>query len=209
MSQPAKTKRYYVIALDPIHVGTGGYRLGRVDNSIVREPGTNLPKRHCGQPTCPVCVSFGFARERSGFHGLAQFADVSILFFPAHSLAGPVWVTCPGVLRDAGFAVDSQPANDQIQLGTGLSAPTNRLNLGWLMLPIEEGNSFALEANDLPPEIQNSILPRSVLVPDKLFAQIVNDNLEVRTSVSINPKGHCLHTKPFPAAPSYRSLLRI
>jgi len=34
----------YALALDPIHVGTGGMRLGRVDLSIVREPGTNLPK---------------------------------------------------------------------------------------------------------------------------------------------------------------------
>jgi CRISPR-associated protein Cmr4 len=36
--------RYYALALDPIHVGTGRMRLGRVDLSIVREPGTNLPK---------------------------------------------------------------------------------------------------------------------------------------------------------------------
>jgi len=36
--------RYYALALDPIHVGTGGMRLGRVDLSIVREPGTNIPK---------------------------------------------------------------------------------------------------------------------------------------------------------------------
>ena len=34
----------YALALDPIHVGTGGMRLGRVDLSIVREPGTNIPK---------------------------------------------------------------------------------------------------------------------------------------------------------------------
>ena len=32
------------LALDPIHIGTGEFRLGRVDNTIVREPGSNLPK---------------------------------------------------------------------------------------------------------------------------------------------------------------------
>ncbi|MCL6501012.1 MAG: type III-B CRISPR module RAMP protein Cmr4, partial [Candidatus Pacearchaeota archaeon] len=37
-------KKYYAIALDPIHIGTGGSRLGRVDLPIIREPGTNLPK---------------------------------------------------------------------------------------------------------------------------------------------------------------------
>lgn len=32
------------LAVDPIHVGTGGARLGRVDNTIVRDPATKLPK---------------------------------------------------------------------------------------------------------------------------------------------------------------------
>ncbi len=230
MTQPAQTKTYYAMALDPIHVGTGGYRLGRVDNSIAREPGTNLPKLpgtglsgacraysamvtdrynwqengkiyscagqgqedaqrnkagHCGRHTCPVCVAFGFARDRSGFQGLAQFADVRLLFFPVHSLAGPVWVTCPAVLQDAGLTVNSEPAGNQIRLGTGLAAANNRLNLGWLMLQAEE-TSFQIQSANLP--VPDEILQRSVLVPNKLFAQIVNDNLEVRTSVSINPE---------------------
>lgn len=37
-------QRYFFVALDPIHIGAGGYRLGRVDMTIVREPGTQLPK---------------------------------------------------------------------------------------------------------------------------------------------------------------------
>jgi CRISPR-associated protein Cmr4 len=36
--------RYAGLAVDPIHVGTGGARLGRVDNTIVRDPATKLPK---------------------------------------------------------------------------------------------------------------------------------------------------------------------
>src|SRR5690606_28434096 len=32
------------LAIDPIHVGTGGARLGRVDNTIVRDPATQIPK---------------------------------------------------------------------------------------------------------------------------------------------------------------------
>ena len=32
------------IALDPIHVGTGGAQLGRVDLTIVRDPVTKIPK---------------------------------------------------------------------------------------------------------------------------------------------------------------------
>src|SRR4030042_4159011 len=55
------------MTVDPVHIGSGGYRLGRVDNAIVREPGTNLPKipgtslsgairqyaaHHIGSPKC-------------------------------------------------------------------------------------------------------------------------------------------------------------
>ena len=32
------------LAIDPIHIGTGGARLGRVDNTIVRDPVTRIPK---------------------------------------------------------------------------------------------------------------------------------------------------------------------
>ena len=39
-----KRRRYLLMTLDPVHIGTGGYRLGRVDNSIVRELGTRVPK---------------------------------------------------------------------------------------------------------------------------------------------------------------------
>ncbi len=38
-----KTLPLYLYALDPTHVGAGGYRLGRVDLSIVREAPSGLP----------------------------------------------------------------------------------------------------------------------------------------------------------------------
>ncbi len=41
---PFKTKKYLAIAREPVYVGTGGYRIGRVDNTIIRDPSTNLPK---------------------------------------------------------------------------------------------------------------------------------------------------------------------
>nr|WP_322494587.1 RAMP superfamily CRISPR-associated protein [Chloroflexus sp.] len=39
-----KRQRFLFMTTDPVHIGAGGYRLGRVDNSIVREPGTRIPK---------------------------------------------------------------------------------------------------------------------------------------------------------------------
>jgi len=203
---------YFALALDPIHVGTGGMRLGRVDMSIVREPGTNLPKipgtslsgaartyaamqvgkfpqcagqsGHCGQPDCPICVTFGFAKGSGAcFQGLAQFSDARLLLFPVHSLSGPVWVTCPDVLKD--LIAESEPADDtQVRVASGVEH-SGKLNLGWLMLEVT-GDAFSLDGQLVV--IPGDIKKRAVLVSDKMFSHIVNDNLEVRTSVSIDPQ---------------------
>lgn len=37
-------RRLYLYALDPIHIGSGGYRMGRVDSTILRDAATGLPK---------------------------------------------------------------------------------------------------------------------------------------------------------------------
>jgi len=39
-----KTHPLYLYALDPTHIGAGGYRMGRVDLTILRDAGTHLPK---------------------------------------------------------------------------------------------------------------------------------------------------------------------
>lgn len=39
-----KAHQLYLFALDPTHIGAGGYRLGRVDNTILRDAATGLPK---------------------------------------------------------------------------------------------------------------------------------------------------------------------
>src|SRR6266568_5862220 len=41
---PFTPECFYFMTLDPVHIGAGGYRLGRVDMTIAREPGTQLPK---------------------------------------------------------------------------------------------------------------------------------------------------------------------
>jgi len=66
---------------------------------------------------------------------------------------------------------------------------SNPLNLGWLLLEARKCNRMddiknRLENLGVPDYIRN----RLALVPDRLFAHIVNSNLEVRTSVSINPE---------------------
>jgi len=213
--------RTFGMAVDPIHVGAGGSHLGRVDNSIVRDPVTRIPKipgsslagvhrayaamalederadksqgkpiypncagqgqtkgqEHCGDRACPICSTFGHVN----FAGLAAFSDAQVVLFPVPTREGPVWVTSPGAL---GFIGVSTEAKENVVLRT-----TERsLNLGWLLLPREEWSSAAeirekLQAQDVPKYMLDSL----VLVSDKLFGHVVNSNLEVRTSVAINP----------------------
>lgn len=294
MTDPFLKKTYYAMTLDPVHIGTGGYRLGRVDNTITREPGTNIPKipgssisgatraytamaiqstavindliyttsngllavneavykkmkylrpkyifnnntdhnnpqnklvktvdtktpeiekdnmgkdkyyscagkgaddgeGHCGAPDCEVCVPFGFSKNGNSFQGLAQFFDARILFFPVHSMIGPVWITSPSILNALTsadtFAVDKEKfkainINNREQIG--------KLNFGWLMIEQDTPSDIPINFSAFPDagqscNICNKIINRTFLVSDKVFSRIVNDNLEVRTSVAINP----------------------
>jgi CRISPR-associated protein Cmr4 len=204
-------ERYLLLTLDPLHIGDGGSRLGRVDLSIVREPGTRLPKipgtslhgairkyaavrykklqcagsgqnkdekkQHCKDPQCPICYTFGYLKGQDGGQsGKVSISDGRILLFPVYSLAGPVWITCPGLLSE--FGIQAQVTDNKVKGVVG----KKHLNLGWLMLE-KEDDTF-----DLPNHIPDAIKERAVLVSDKLFSQIVNSNLEVRTSVSIDPE---------------------
>jgi CRISPR-associated protein Cmr4 len=221
-----KRQRYLFMTLDPVHIGTGGYRLGRVDNSIVREPGTKIPKipgtslhgaarsyaaqlyetpEAAGQnhdkidnpDENPVCYTFGYIKKSKNendndkatiYSGVVNIFDAHILLFPVHSMVGPVWVSTVERLEDAGFTtVNTPPASwntDQAVLNWGRN---EALNLGWLMVGI--AGQVTITA---PPNWQNEdrwkAVSRIILVKDALFSQIVNSNLEVRTSVAINPE---------------------
>lgn len=96
-------------------------------------------------------------------------------------MAGPVWVTSPSTLAD--FGISENVSNDKARMASGLKEFKN-LNLGWLM--VEKENDLAIEG--IPADLPSTVKDRIVLVSDKLFSQIVNSNLEVRTSVSIDPK---------------------
>ncbi len=212
------------LALDPIHVGAGGSRLGRVDNTIVRDPVTRIPKvpgsslagvfrayaamakgkypdcagqgqpqgdgtgGHCGKADCPICTVFGFARgSAGGFAGLAAFSDAHVLLFPVASREGPVWVTCPMALRVL-ESLRAFPAvvDDAIYRQQATQQP---LNIGWLMLPVKTKPSDWPNASDEISKlgVPDYVRDRIGVISDKLFSHVVNSNLEVRTSVSIDP----------------------
>jgi len=249
-----KTKKITAMATDPIYIGTGGFTIGRVDNTIVRDPISKIPKipgssiagtwryyvalelqsafkdeykqklsdrknknldelfthqkdwmknfdknryarikcagqddesqktlkdsqnsdtGHCGH--CIVCKSFGFSKKDKSNQGMLFFSDLNILFFPVYTRVGVRWVTSPKLLDK----------EIEIQEKTILTKKGNKnyLNLGWLNLKVKGRHN--LTNNDLKGA--NLKLDDIVIVPDGLISQIINSNLEVRTSVSIDP----------------------
>ncbi|HDQ71098.1 MAG TPA: type III-B CRISPR module RAMP protein Cmr4 [Chloroflexi bacterium] len=206
------THRYLLMTVDPVHIGTGGTRLGRVDLGITREPGTRLPKipgtslsgairqyaayrynkrrcagkdNHCGNDACPICYTFGFVKsegsKQKAHSGVVSIGDARLLLFPVYSMAGPVWVASPSALAD--FGIEGQNVSaDQARWSDITDQPY--LNLGWLMVE-KEGD---LDLGNALPHVPAPTRERVALVSDKLFSQVVNSNLEVRTSVSINPE---------------------
>lgn len=219
-----KRQRYLFMTTAPVHIGTGGYRLGRVDNSIVREPGTKVPKipgtslhgaarsyaaqlyetpEAAGQSQDgidepgknPVCYTFGYLKKgKSGgeekttaYSGVVNVFDAHMLLFPVHSMYGPVWVSTKNRLKEAGFTVDKEPEETGIVLTTWQR--DDALNLGWLMVNV--GGQVAVDTpskNWSEAKQWKAMCDRIVLVHESLFSQVVNSNLEVRTSVAIDPE---------------------
>lgn len=220
-------RRYLFMATDPVHVGTGGYRLGRVDNSIVREPGTRVPKipgsslhgaarsyaaqlyenpaaagqdqKDVANPDQdPVCYTFGYLKRVAGesdqesktiaFSGVVNVFDAQVLLFPVHSMDGPVWVSTPARLEQAGFTIKEIPADWNKDAVLLTWERKDALNLGWLMVNIGGRVTVAVPSKWEKDRRWRAVQNRLVLVHEALFSQVVNSNLEVRTSVAIDPE---------------------
>jgi CRISPR-associated protein Cmr4 len=210
-----------------------------VDNTIVREPGSGLPKipgssvagvaraylaikegrylwkdgdkvrscagkggedglEHCGEPNCAVCTAFGFSRKGTSFQGLAMFTDAQVLLFPVASMLGPQWVTSPRILAAVDALGDDEagqweaalrPSSGDYFFWAAEATAPERLNLGWIYLQKAQGQLPAKPRLKLRDGLRAAqAVSRLVMVHDDVLLPVVEDNLEVRTSVSIDPK---------------------
>jgi CRISPR-associated protein Cmr4 len=239
----SEKRTYLLLTTDPLHVGTGGYRLGRVDNAIVREPGTNLPKlpgtsisgairayaayaaanhdpgkvncagqgqktdsheAHCGEKDgfCPICYSFGYTLPNRARAGVVHFFDARIVCFPVHTMHGPAWVTTADLLADFGLEATG-PGEHEGVTTTNPGWSNKPINLGWLLLSVSNTTEVTPTASEThnslydithtvadvwrDGQIPDDVRKALVLVHPTIFSSLVNDNLEVRTSVSIDP----------------------
>lgn len=212
--------QYFAISLDPIHIGAGGYRLGMVDNTIVREPSTDVPKipgtslagaireyakinimesELCGkektQKEREECAEEKI-REYFGHEnrqGVFRFYDGQIIFFPIPSTYGTIWVTTKSLLLYWMCTENKKEQQRLAQIEIKDKAyfikrnekKTNKVDFGWVCLEAD----FDFCENDylsLPTIEGTNLLNNIAIVSDKLFTHLVNDNLEVRTSVRID-----------------------
>jgi len=225
-----KQQTIFFYALDPTHIGAGGYRLGRVDNTVLRDAGSQLPKipgssisgacrsaaiyslpetereqaivyaretlskqnstrRYRGEQD-PIAKIFGFAEGDGEGHsqiGMVSFRDAHIFAFPVATMNGPRWVTTVSRLNEAGCKNIPEPENETQVLTQKQANTSGRLNLGWLLLDTKaEVIPFPNALLDYDPVMMQRIKKDLIMVDENLFASIVNANLEVRTSVSID-----------------------
>jgi len=138
---------------------------------------------HCGH--CLVCKGFGFSKKDISWQGMIFFSDLNILFFPVFTMYGTKWITTVRRLEVAGLkpnGVDN-PTDNKVLTKNGNEG---HINLGWLYLEVGGTHSLSLNAKIVFESFQLNDTD-IVIVPESLFSQIVNSNLEVRTSVSIDP----------------------
>lgn len=223
--------KFLAAALDPLHIGVGGERLGRVDLTVVREPITNVPKvpgsslsgaikffldlnlRAAGIKTnicastqgsddrannhdrekCPVCGLFGYATTKKSAQGILQFSDAMMLAYPVNTLCGPVWITtAPRLKLLCGIGDGIDNLDEKFRLADVNDLKKNpldkKLNFGWVLLERDEKDAAGLTSALTDCGIDEGYASRFAIVSEWLFAQLINSNMEVRTSVVINPE---------------------
>lgn len=141
---------------------------------------------HCGH--CIVCKAFGFSKKDISSQGMLFFSDLHILFFPVYTRFGTKWITSKRILIENGLLENGESKENNEEKAIVLENPSENnkyINLGWLNLPYEV-RSINIQTDKIKNlyELSGKDI---VIVPDQLLSHIINSNLEVRTSVSIDP----------------------
>jgi len=212
-----KEEKFVFMTLDPIHIGTGGTNLGIVDNTIVREAGSNIPiipgtslsgaakmfasmlmgdldaagNKKPKSTENPVSYTFGYINgngsEQSSKAGVVSFSDARIVLFPVYSSEGTIWVTTKAMLNEIGIDVKKLDLVEEKAYHLSGAGENGKIKIGWLYIDVENLAVEKPKLDGLAGKSEWQLLEQKIyMVSDKLFTQIVNDNLETRTSVAIN-----------------------
>jgi len=145
---------------------------------------------HCGH--CLVCKGFGFSKKDISWQGMLYFSDLNILFFPVFTRFGTKWITTDEILN---LYINGEKTKADNTNNTEICIVLEKIeegkedgyiNLGWIHLHYVV-NKKSINLSEIKFDNFELSLRDIVIVPESLFSQIVNSNLEVRTSVSIDP----------------------
>lgn len=152
----------------------------------------NTNTGHCGQ--CIVCKTFGFSKKDKSERGMVYFSDLNILLFPVYTSFGTRWITSKGILETAGINIGLSGDEEEVIVFDDIFDKINIINLGWLNFKTNKGSDSDkneiikfLEKYDNLVGNKENFYKKVVIVSDNLIGQIINSNLETRTSVSIDP----------------------
>ncbi len=215
-NEPYSVEKFIFMTLDPIHIGTGETNLGIVDNTIMREAGSNIPiipgtslsgaakmyaamlmgnldaagNKKPDSTENPVSYTFGYINgsgsKQTSKAGVVSFSDARIVLFPVYSSEGTIWVTTRAMLNELGIHVGEVGPDEEKAYHLGGTDENSKIKIGWLYIDVE---NLAVEKSKLDNLNEWKVVEQKIyMVSDMLFTQIVNDNLETRTSVAINPE---------------------
>ncbi|SDF83382.1 CRISPR-associated protein Cmr4 [Thermoanaerobacter thermohydrosulfuricus] len=147
---------------------------------------------HCGH--CIICKGFGFSKKDLSWQGMIHFSDLNILFFPVFTRFGTKWITTKEALKstrlyDEKTKTDEKSEKKEVCIALEEMKEgkvDGHINLGWIYLPYKV-ESLLIKLNEIEIGNFKFTADKIIIVPESLFSQIVNSNLEVRTSVSIDP----------------------
>jgi CRISPR-associated protein Cmr4 len=146
---------------------------------------------HCGH--CIVCKGFGFSKKDMSWQGMMYFSDLNILFFPVFTRLGTKWITTKEILENANLfngelKVNNDENHEYVYALKEIEKDKEAgyINIGWLYLPYKIEN-MSIDLNKIKIEKFMLNYEDIIIVSKEIFSQIVNSNLEVRTSVSIDP----------------------
>lgn len=145
---------------------------------------------HCGH--CIVCETFGFSKQDKSQRGMAYFSDLNILLFPVYTRFGTRWITSKSILTSVGIYIDDDlNLNDDEVFESKKGTKEGTINLGWLNFKskaMSEGTKCKLKELVNKNLSGSTILEENIIIAsDDIISQIINSNLETRTSVSIDP----------------------
>lgn len=162
-----------------------------------------IKQDHEHDSKCPVCWTFGRPPDgdnhETGHIGRVSIYDALILFFPVNTMYGLAYITTSRLIGMIGMKITKPEPSIRKAGQAKIKTP---INLGMMMFynvetcELDEATKPVMSGMD--DDFQKFFYEHLYIVDETSFVRIVNGNLDVRTSVPIEPvTGVAAETGPF------------